>query len=318
MESHPPPAALTAVRALAWALLALLLVVTTTSAWVRLAQAGLSCAGAPDCYATKAARVAADASTVTAVARTLHRMAASAAGAVIVAMLFFGWRAGTTRERAVIVALLVFAAALATLGRYTPSTLPAVTLGNLLGGMAMAGIAAWLARALERRPADGAARALRPGLRLALALVALQIALGGMISAHHAAWACDGALLCDGRLWPPGAGIDAFDPWRDLAPPGDAASRSEPARQAVLIAHRLLALPTLLVLAWVGVRARRAGLRGTGRALLVLVALQAGLGIGQSALGHPLALAVAHNVVAALVVVTLGTLLGRCGSGGRD
>ncbi|MCL4764318.1 MAG: COX15/CtaA family protein, partial [Burkholderiales bacterium] len=152
---------------------------------------------------------------------------------------------------------------------------------------------------------------LRPWAWLALALVALQVGAGGMISAHHAAFACETFPLCDGRGWPSGVGLEAFNPWRELAPPVDAAARSDPARQAVLAAHRLLGVPTLLLLAWLGGRTLRSGLRGPGRALLILAIAQAGLGVGQAALGQPLVLAVAHNVAAAGVVIALASLLAR-------
>jgi cytochrome c oxidase assembly protein subunit 15 len=298
-------------RVLARVLLALLVLVMATSAWVRLAQSGLSCAGAPECYATKAARSAADQSTGVAVARTLHRMSASAAGAVIVAMAFLGWGGASRRERAAIVALAVAAAGLATLGQYTPSTVPAVTLANLLGGMAMVALAAWLVAAVERRHASSGAAALRGWTWAALALVALQVAAGGMISAQHASFACEGLPLCNGRAWPPGDVSGAFDPLRGLTPPATAAERASDARQALVLAHRWLALPALLLLAWLGMRATRAGTSGPGKALVALVAVQLALGVAMALMGPPLVLAVAHNLVAVGVVIALAVLLER-------
>jgi len=301
-------------RLLARVLLALLLAVTTASAWVRLAQSGLSCADAPACYASKAARTAAEASAATSVARAVHRIAASAAGLAIVAMLVAGWRTGTRAQRGALVALAILAVALASLGRYTPSALPAVTLANLAGGMTMVATAAWLVAASGRRPSPGTAAAMWPWTVLALALIGMQVATGGMVSARDAAFACDGLPLCAGRLWPTGVGLDAFDPWRTLAPPYDAASRSDAVRRAVLQAHRLLALPTLAVLAGVGARAIRAGLAKHGAALLVAAGAQAALGIGQGALQQPLALVVLHNLVAALVLAVLAAILARSGA----
>ncbi|MGA8053168.1 MAG: COX15/CtaA family protein, partial [Burkholderiales bacterium] len=192
-------------RILAGLALALLLVITTTSAYLRLAQTGLSCPGAPDCYARSETRAAADDDPNLTTARALHRIAASAAGAVILAILFVGWSAARPNERAAAIALAVLAAMLAWLGRYTPSGLPAVTLGNLLGGMAMLALAGWLALALGRAPRIDAARAVRPWAFGALALVALQIAAGGLIAARHAAFACTSFPDCGGTLWPPGA-----------------------------------------------------------------------------------------------------------------
>lgn len=163
-------------RILAGLALALLLVITTTSAYLRLAQTGLSCPGAPDCYARSETRAAADDDPSLTTARALHRIAASAAGAVILAIL--GWTAARPNERAAAIALAVLAAMLAWLGRYTPSGLPAVTLGNLLGGMAMLALAGWLVLALGRAPRIDAARAVRPWVFGALALVALQLGQG--------------------------------------------------------------------------------------------------------------------------------------------
>lgn len=300
-------------RALARVLLVLLVVVTTTSAWVRLAQAGLSCAGAPACYASQSARAGADRSTSVAVARTLHRLAASAAGAVIIALFFFGWRAGGSAERAAVVALALLAIGLATLGRHTPSPLPAVTLANLLGGFAMVALSAWLASRLARRPPERAAHRLRPWTWLAILFVALQAAAGAMIAARHAAFACATLPLCDGAAWPAGTVGAAFDPLRESPPPADASERAGPSRQAVLLAHRALAVPTALLLAWLGAAALAAGLRGPGRALLALVAVQLALGLALSLAGVPLLLAVAHNLAAAAVVIVLGTLAARTG-----
>ncbi|MCX7892788.1 MAG: COX15/CtaA family protein [Burkholderiales bacterium] len=296
-------------RVLAGVLLALLVVITTTSAYLRLAQTGLSCAGAPDCYAQRPAGPEADPAEDT--ARALHRIAASAAGAVILVILFVGWSDARPGERVAAIALLVLAACLAWLGRYTPSGVPAVTLGNLLGGMAMLAVAGWLLVALRRPPPVANGRALRGWTWLAAALVALQIAAGGLIAARHAAYACPSFPDCAGSIWPDGAEPAAFDPFREMAPPASAAERADPARQAVALAHRWIAAPTLVVLAWLGVRAARSGARPAGYALLALAAAQLALGAAQALGGQPLALAVVHNVLAAAVVITLAALAAR-------
>lgn len=296
-------------RVLARVLLALLVLVMATSAWVRLAQSGLSCAGLPECYATKAARAAAEQSTSVAVARTLHRIAASAAGAIVVALAFLGWRGASRRERAAIVALGALAIGLATLGQYTPSTMPAVTLANLLGGMAMVGLAAWLVAASERQYAASRAAALRPWVWLALVLVTLQVAAGGMISAQQASFACEGLPLCNGRAWPSGGVAAAFDPLHGLAPPTTAAERASDARQALVLLHRWLALPTLLLLAWLGARAMGAGASRPGRVLVALVAVQLAFGVAMALAGASLVLAVAHNLAAVGVVTALAGLV---------
>ncbi|MCU0805782.1 MAG: COX15/CtaA family protein [Burkholderiales bacterium] len=298
-------------RVLAGVLLALLLVITTTSAYIRLAQTGLSCAGAPDCYAQRQPEAASAGDVGETTARALHRIAASTAGVVILVILFVGWGGARPSERVAAIGLLALAALLAWLGRYTPSSLPAVMLGNLLGGMAMLALGGWLLVALRRRRPAVEAGALRPWAWVALALVALQIAAGGLIAARHAAFACPSFPDCAGAVWPSGAQVGAFDPWREMAAPGSAADRTDPARQAVNLAHRWLALPTLALLAWIGVRAARSGVRASGLALLALSLAQLALGAAQVLGGQPLGLAVAHNIVAAAVVIALAALLAR-------
>lgn len=319
MASDPAAVALILMRALARVLLALLVVVTTTSAWLRLAQTGLSCDGAPDCYATRAVRADVDGSTSAAVARTLHRLAASAAGAVIVALLFFGSRGGTRGERVAIVALLLLAAGLASLGRHTPSGLPVVTLANLGGGFAMLGVAAWLAARLAQ-PAfpPSRLRALRPWVWLGIALVAAEVALGGMIAVRHAAFACPTFPACDGTLWPRAVPVEAFHPLHELPPPASAAARADAGRQAVVQMHRLLAVPVLLALVGIALRASAAGGGLAGRALLPLALLQGALGAAQALIGPTLLAATAHNVAAALIVTALAALVARGGAAARD
>jgi heme A synthase len=165
------------VRALVLALLALLVVVTTTSAWVRLAQ-GEACARGECAGATSRVPDA-----PVAVARTVHRFAASAAGLVIVALLAFGWRDGTRSERAALATLVALALALATLGRIAAPGAPAVTACNLLGGMTMVAAAAWLASRTGALRDTLASPALRAWSWIALALMAELVAIAALASA---------------------------------------------------------------------------------------------------------------------------------------
>jgi cytochrome c oxidase assembly protein subunit 15 len=288
--------------------LALVLVITSTSAFIRLSQSGLSCRDWPACYGAQVevpAAVPSDDSPVF-IARAAHRIAASAAGILFLVIAALGWRRwrGDSR-RAAAVALVVLAGLLAWLGIYTPSTLPAVMLGNLLGGMALLGLLAWLWQ--PDAPGEALPRRLRFWISVALALLALQIAFGGLIGARHAALDCAGLPGCGGGLWPQGADWRAFDPF--LANDGLGGA----SRQALHLAHRFGALLLAALLAWIGWRHAR--LRGArlGIALLALVALQIALGATMLLAGFPIALAVLHNALAALVLIVLASMLGRPG-----
>jgi len=303
----------TLVRALVWISLVLVLVVNAASAYVRLAQQGLGCDPWPQCYGQTAPQ---DAGAVPAedsphfYVRATHRLAASLAGVLFLAIAFLGW-SGWRRAapRAAAVKLLVLAAFLAWLGRHTPSLVPAVTIGNVVAGMATFGLLAWLA---AWRPAAGPARdpiQIGPARLTAAALVVAlaQIGLGALASARYVAAACEGFPACGGTWWPAGgaAGFDIF-----AATTVPLAAAEEAARQAVQLAHRLGALAHALAAAAVAIRAfrRTDGPRAAAVVLLLLVAAQFALGAVIVSAGAPLATAVAHNVISNLALGALAWL----------
>ena len=286
-------------RGLVLAALLVVLVITTTSAYIRLSQAGFGCADWPACYGRSVPTPAAgqlipEASTLF-WARALHRLAASSAGILLLLIVFLGWRAlQDTAARLAAVATVALAGLLAGLGMVTPSKLPAVTLGNLLGGMTMLGLLWWLH---QRGPGTGAGRTLR---RLALAALALQIALGGMIGARHAVLSCVTLPACAGGWWP-----DSID-WR-LFNPFFALSESDmgsAAREALIMSHRYGAMLVAAILCALGIKAVRRGARVAARGwlLLGLLGLQLLLGAGMVLANFPLPLALLHNLCATLLL----------------
>jgi cytochrome c oxidase assembly protein subunit 15 len=284
----------------------LVLIVVSTSAFIRLSQAGLGCADWPACYGQKAqlswaAAAAADPSIF--VARGLHRLSASIVAIVLVLVVLLGWDALAQRgARGAALAVLALAAFLAGLGFFTPSSVPAVLLGNLLGGMAMAALLWFICRC-------AAARAERPGRALvwfALAALCVQISLGGLIGAHRAALACDTLTACQGSWWP-----DAD--WRLFNPFIDTAGMSPPAAalQAVAMAHRYGALVIAAMLGYVGISAigRGGGTAARGRVLLVLLSVQLALGALAVLARLPLPVVLLHNLGAALLLAATAALL---------
>jgi cytochrome c oxidase assembly protein subunit 15 len=203
-----------------------------------------------------------------------------------------------------VLALTVF---LSVLGIVTPSPLvPAVTTGNVLGGMSMLALLWWIGE--RARPvatgAGGGAR-IKPWARVGLVLLVLQISLGAWLSGSFAGPSCPKLTGCD-REWLAAENFArGFAPDRKLGL--DAQGRVEPGTSAptVHMTHRLGALAVFVYLAWLGLRARASGApyRATGNALLILLLFQIALGLGAVAAGLPLALATAHNAGAALLLV---------------
>lgn len=282
----------------------IVLLVTTTSALLRVSGAGLGCADWPACYGRTDER-----RDPPRLARLLHRVAASGAGAVVlgIGLLAIAQPRRHRHELAVFTVLAGLALGLATLGRATPGALvPAVAMGNVLGGMLMASLLAWLALGNRSRgersgaePADGSGRAsgwLRWLAALALALAFIAIALGVMTSASYSGLACPGLPACTGNGSASDWDAADLDPWRLAA-----------GSPTIHMAHRaaaVLAGAAALALAWSIGRLDRAGQR-LRNLLLAALALQFLLGIGLVELGLPLPLAVLHNLGAAALLLVL-------------
>ena len=288
---------------LALAAAALTFVVIVASAFMRHAQAGLSCIEWPACYARIAAPDApATPSTGVHLARIAHRLAASAVLALVVGMLLLAWtqRPAWKREGGFALGALAIAAGLAVLGIVTPGArLPAVAVGNLLGGYAMlAALAAAWASAAAPDSGTAAARGLAA---LALALVFAQAFLGGMIGAQYGSLACPTIDGCTRWTWSELAG--AIDPLRPLEI-GDGRVVTVAGTAALHALHRIcgLAAAVAALAAALSLARRRPRLAWAIGALLA-----AGVALGLAAVSPrpALAVVVAHNAAAACLAALL-------------
>jgi cytochrome c oxidase assembly protein subunit 15 len=298
-------------KTLLWLSAALVLVVCAASSALRLSQAGVGCSPWPACYAHRAA--APDAPDASAPAwhepvRLTHRISASVVGRMFVFAVLFGWTRWNAGERAAGAGLLLASLGLAWLGRYTPSPLPAVALGNLLGGHVLLAMLAWLLTTsrTDTAPRFGAAAA---GF---VAVVAVQIALGGLVSARAAAAACiEGCLAGAGSGW----ALSTFDPGlANSALSGSAIDSAE--RRTVLLAHEGVAMLVLAAAAFAGWHTRQA-LRWKAWLPLALTLIAVALGLKMARGPYPLGHAVAHSVTAALALAG-ATALWRLALGRRD
>ena len=146
------------------------------------------------------------------------------------------------------------------------------------------------------------------GAALAAALVlVVQIALGGWTSANYAALACPDFPTCQTRWWPPVTDFrEGFVLWRELGVDYEGGVLDNPARVAIHFSHRLGAVGAAVILGLLGwMMTRRTVLRPDGIALLSALAMQLILGASIILYSVPLAIAVAHNAVAALLLLTV-------------
>lgn len=306
------------------ALLALCVIVL--GAWVRLSDAGLGCPDWPGCYgqldvpraeheiqAANSAWPERPVDTAKAWKEMLHRYFAGGLGLLIFAIAALAWR---RRGRGIPVALPTVLAVLvvlqALLGMWTVTLLlkPLIVVAHLLGGMILLALLVWLALAHGRTPPVlPHPRPLRRLAGLALAVLLVQIALGGWTSSNYAALACPDLPTCQGEWWPETDFGSAFIPWHGLGIDYEGGILAGPARTAIHLAHRLGAIVTAVViggLAFACLRRRHdRNLRRAGAALLALLALQFGLGLANVLWLLPLSVATAHNGGAALLLAGL-------------
>jgi cytochrome c oxidase assembly protein subunit 15 len=302
----------------------LLFAILITSAYLRLSGAGLGCDPWPQCYGRVPALVSGAgaampvASAGEEAARLIHRVAAMLV-ALIVALVVIVAATGRPVHRheiATVVALLLLTIFLSVLGRWTTgSSLPAVGLGNMLGGLAMLGLMWWvrLINGAEQAVSGVALRGTRLLAWAALGLFVVQVALGGLTSVKFAALACPSLPGCEGGAWPVVGAGSLFDPFVPLQIDHQGHVIRPPQLAAIHISHRLGALALAIALVWLAVTLGRRRMPKLAFALVGLLALQLLLGALLVVLELPLALVLAHNANAAALLLVLLTAVHRLG-----
>ena len=325
-------------RKLAWVTVFLTFDLIMFGAFTRLTDSGLGCPDWPGCYGEAnpflahvdihAAQTLMPHGPVTVLKawiEMVHRYLAMGVGVLIIALMVIAWRlwfksrskTATALPSALQSALkpglptwlLFFVCLQGAFGAWTVTLKlqPVIVTLHLLLGMTLLALLTWLA-ARQSTPAvpESRARALRLPAIVALALLFVQIALGGWVSTNYAALACTDFPLCDGALVPLMDFEHGFTLWRHLGKTGAGDYLPFSALTAIHWVHRNFAFVVIACISWTGYRAlQSAVLRQTGRWLLMAVCLQFATGIATIFLNWPLAIAVLHNGGAALLVMLL-------------
>ena len=309
-------------------------------AFTRLTDSGLGCPDWPGCYGNaspigareeiSAAQDAMPTGPVThrkAWIEMIHRYLASAVGVLIIAINVGVWRQkrqwqreGRTGDEPLhpgwAVATLVWVCLQGVFGAWTVTMklFPAIVTLHLIGGLVL--LALLCAQAVRQvRTVQGVQPVqlpvnLRWAMVAALALVWIQVALGGWVSTNYAVLACTTFPTCQGSWWPAMDFAQGFEIWRPLGLLKDGSHIGFAALTAIHYVHRLFAYLVLVVLVVLGLRMLRAGdsthpVAAQGRWLLALAALQLVTGLSNVILDWPLAAAVLHTGGAAALVGVL-------------
>ncbi len=288
------------------------------SAYARLADAGLGCADWPACYeenALKERQPPQPAADRHGAGRShaswqwkLHSQVVQLLGLLAIAVCGMAWKKRKELRQSpvlptLLLGLMAFMAMFGILAfSYLPR--PVIVSVHLAGGVAMLMLLAWIAL---RQAAPGSAISADEAQKwrgfawFGIALLLIQIMLGGWVSSNFAALACNGFPLCNGALLPP----------MDFSYSMDRSGLPLSAERLAAIhwMHRAGALLAVTYLGWLsfGVMAMK-GLGSIGKTILGLVVFQAALGVANVLLGLPLLVAVLHNAVAMLLLVALVVL----------
>jgi len=300
--------------------------VIVLGAYVRLSDAGLGCPDWPGCYGklspAHAAEHIAQAETAQpggpvsahkAWKEMVHRYFASALGLLIVIIGVMAWvkRQQLMQGVGLPTLLIVLVIFQGLLGMWTVTLLlkPVIVTLHLLGGITTLALLVWLGQRQSRNIPEmriqDAAR-MKSWALAGLAVVFLQIALGGWVSSNYAALACADFPTCKG-VWVPTMDFNhAFHFTRELGKTAQGELLSLDSLTAIHWMHRVGALITFLLLAVLVFKMLRiASLAKLGAVIGVVLLAQIGLGISNVLLSLPLPVAVAHNGVAALLLLVL-------------
>ena len=299
--------------------------VVALGAYVRLTDAGLGCPDWPGCYGTltvpqsKAAIDIAQTAYHTnnlvvgkAWREMIHRYFAGTLGLIVLAIFVLGWINKRNLKCSPWTSsfLLVLISFQAMLGMWTVTMLlkPAIVSSHLIGGMTTLGILVWIAHRHWGHFSASIVKStpLRLTIRIALLVLLMQIFLGGWTSSNYAALACTDFPTCHGEWLPDMDFGTAFHWVRELGQTAAGLPLELSAFTAIQWTHRLGALITFIYLSTLAVMLiKNERLKTFGIVLLALLLVQISLGIGNLVLHLPLALAVGHNMGAALLLITI-------------
>lgn len=316
---------------------ALSFVVIGLGAFTRLVDAGLGCPDWPGCYGhllwpqTEAEVAAAEQlfpSSPVEHDKTwpemVHRYVAASLGLFAIALLAVCWRHRSKTQpfkHAVFLLALVIVQGLFGMWTVTLKLWPQVVTAHLLGGMITAATLWLLSLRLSGKvwrtagPGKRKLRKLYPFALLTSFVLLLQIGLGGWTTSNYAAVACPDFPTCQQAWLPDMDFAQGFNFLQGIGPNYLGGKMDNDARVAIHFAHRVGAIVASVFILIVAFRLFAAsnylGAKRLSLILLGLLLAQIGLGISNVVFHFPVAVAVAHNLGGALLLLCMVTILHR-------
>jgi cytochrome c oxidase assembly protein subunit 15 len=247
----------------------------------------------------------------------IHRYIAGSLGLLVLGLCISTYCNNTLhrfRLHSTVMVLLIIFQALLGMWTVTLKLHPTIVMSHLMGGMTLTALLWWLylraTAVADFSRAHASSTRMRPYMIIALALVILQIMLGGWTSANYAALACSDFPGCHGLWWQNMHWGDAFSLTPPLNHDYEGGWLSHPARITIHMLHRMGALVVFLYLTplCLFVTSRLPALRNIAIITLVILFVQLALGISNIVFFLPLSIAVLHNGCALLLLLSVLTL----------
>ncbi len=319
----------------------LAIVVIGLGAYTRLTHAGLGCPDWPGCYglidvpetsqqiaAAEQAFPERPVEPEKAWNEMIHRYFAGALGLLIAAIAFYSIKLrlslNVTGKYPLILPLMILAIVIfqAALGMWTVTLklMPIVVMAHLLGGFSTLCLLFLLYLRIKTKPIDAQTTHLTDWQQnkysrfalLGLIILTAQIALGGWTSSNYAAMSCVELPICQGDWLSNLTFKNSFE----LIPPNKESYEfghlAHNERLTIHVTHRLGALVTAIFITWlttiVFLKARTRAIKQVAIIVFCLLVIQVGLGVSNIWFSLPLNVAVAHNLVAAFLMLSLISL----------
>ncbi|WP_241238826.1 COX15/CtaA family protein [Colwellia sp. Arc7-635] len=316
------------IRKIVFVSILLAILVVSLGAYTRLTHAGLGCPDWPGCYGlldvpetseqiATAERAFPDRPVEPHKAwnEMIHRYFAGSLGLLIllIALISIKRRSqgGPVGLPILILLVVIFQAALG-MWTVTMKLMPVVVMGHLLGGFTTLCLLLLLYLRLSDYRVPGGDFALKKYAKFGVVgifILAGQIGLGGWTSSNYAALTCTELPICQAG-W---ADQINFEHAFDLVPPEKESYEfghlDHASRITIHVMHRFGAIVTSLYLLWFAVsifrKAQSPFFKNAALSLGFILSVQVGLGISNVWFSLPLSVAVSHNVVAAMLMMSL-------------
>ncbi len=301
-------------------------VVIALGAWTRLVDAGLGCPDWPGCYGfvvfpTNEAEIAlAEARYPTfpydinkAIPEVVHRYFAAALGFLAIIMVYYSFKQNENKNiRHWTIGLLIFICCQGLFGYLTVSLLllPIIVTAHLFGGFTT--LTLFFLIFLMSGKFDILEKMAIPKLKtiagIALAVLLFQIFLGVWTSTNYASLACADFPTCQGTYMPEMDFKNGFNLNQEVGPNYLYGLLDNPSRVAIHYSHRVSAILVAVVFLILISKLWFSNAAPLASTIGILLLTQISLGIINVVYVLPLYVAIAHNLVAALLLLAIFTV----------